>query len=320
MRSWKSTARAAARPTAAPHRRTPPGDRGEGAASRAGVCRRRCRPANTLPTSNSRTRDCWRATLRASAATRPGSSCVRITPSSALSGLANGTRALRCAATCSSKRGIDEGVVDRLQIIARGELADAASASSTAVSPGVGHARGAARQGGRDRVVAVDARDLLDQVFLDREVEAARRRRHPPAVRRHRRRRGQAHAGCARPRRRRCARPSTRASRARRSAIAAWLRQVLRQYRFDHRAGRAAGDLDDQPGRDFDRDARQFRIDAALEAMRGIGMQAELAAATDDRGRREVRGFEEHVARRVGDARVEPAHDPGRARRRGRHR
>ena len=89
------------------------------------------------------------------------------------------------------------------------------------------------------------------------------------------------------------------------------LRQVFRQHGFDHRARRAAGDLDDQARRAFDRDARQLRIDAALETMPGIGMQAELAAAADDRIRREMRGFEEHVPRRIGHARVEAAHDAG---------
>ena len=34
----------------------------------------------------------------------------------------------------------------------------------------------------RNRVVAVDARDLLDEVLLDREVEAVRRRRHDEVV------------------------------------------------------------------------------------------------------------------------------------------
>ena len=98
------------------------------------------------------------------------------------------------------------------------------------------------------------------------------------------------------------------------------LRQVFGQYRFDHRPRRAAGDLDDQPRRNFDRLPRQLRVDAALETMSGVGVQAELAAAADDRAGREVRGFEEHVAGGVGDARVEAAHHAGRVRPRGRRR
>ena len=39
-----------------------------------------------------------------------------------------------------------------------------------------------ARADGGDVVVAVDARDFLDEVFLDREIEAARRRRHDEVV------------------------------------------------------------------------------------------------------------------------------------------
>ena len=61
------------------------------------------------------------------------------------------------------------------------------------------------------------------------------------------------------------------------------------------------------------RAARQLRIDAALEAVRGIGMQAQLARAAHDRRRREVRGLQEDVAGGVGDARVEAAHHAGHA-------
>jgi hypothetical protein len=50
------------------------------------------------------------------------------------------------------------------------------------------------------------------------------------------------------------------------------------QRGFGDRTGRATGDLDDQPRRDLDRLPWQFRIDAAFEAMGGIGMQAEFAA------------------------------------------
>ena len=46
---------------------------------------------------------------------------------------------------------------------------------------GLDQAGGAAGKPRRDRVIAVDASDLLDQVFLDRQVEAARRWRHLPA-------------------------------------------------------------------------------------------------------------------------------------------
>ena len=120
----------------------------------------------------------------------------------------------------------------------------------------------------RDRVVAVDARDLLDQVFLDREVEAAASaasRCQPSAVGLD----GQAeraqdafdfgvgdgHAEHAR-----------QARAAQRDRLR--LRQVFGQRGFDHRAGRAAGDLEDQARRVLDRVRGSSRIDAALEAVR----------------------------------------------------
>src|SRR3546814_18238113 len=78
------------------------------------------------------------------------------------------------------------------------------------------------------------------------------------------------------------------------------LRQVLGQHRLGRRAGRAAGDVDDQARGDLDRGARKFRVDAALEAVAGVGMQAELAAAADDRRPREMRGPEGHVLRGSG--------------------
>src|SRR5207342_2258680 len=77
--------------------------------------------------------------------------------------------------------GIDEGVVDGLQVVTRGQLA----ADGRLIHHRLtlrGHARGAARERGGNRVVTVDARDLLDQVFLHGDIEAARRGRHPPAV------------------------------------------------------------------------------------------------------------------------------------------
>src|SRR3546814_18638581 len=71
--------------------------------------------------------------------------------------------------------------------------------------------------------------------------------------------------------------------------------------------------VDDQARGDLDRGARKLRVDAALEAVAGVGMQAELAAAADDRRRREVRGFEEHVLRGIGDAGIAATHPPGQA-------
>ena len=153
----------------------------------------------------------------------------------------------------------------------------------------------------------MDARDLLDQIFLDGEVEAARRRRDAPAriggfKRKAERRQdardfGIGNLGAQHPRQPR----ATQQDRLR-------LRQVLRQHSLGHRAGRTAGDFHDQACRVFNRDTRQFRIHATLEAMRGVGVQAQLAAAADDGVRCEMGSFQEHLAGRVGDAGIEAAH------------
>lgn len=45
--------------------------------------------------------------------------------------------------------------------------------------------------------------------------------------------------------------------------------------------------------------------------MAGIGVQAEFAAAAHDRGRFEICRLQKHIARGVGDARVQPAHQAG---------
>ncbi len=47
--------------------------------------------------------------------------------------------------------------------------------------------------------------------------------------------------------------------------------------------------------------------------MAGIGVQAQLAAAAHDRGRREVRRFQEHGGGGIGNTRVEAAHQAGQA-------
>ena len=124
-----------------------------------------------------------------------------------------------------------------------------------------------------------------------------------------------AHAKCGRMRSTSAsatAMPSTRASRARRSAHGACsAADRLRAPASSIGPALPPAIAGSAVGRALHRDARQFRIDAALEAMRGIGVQAELARAAHDRRRREMRGFEEDVARRIGDARIVAAHDAG---------
>ena len=153
----------------------------------------------------------------------------------------------------------------------------------------------------------MDAGDFLDQVLFDRDVETARGRGNRPAILGrhglHAERTQDAFdldvghgdaehtcdAGAAQPHRGGGA-------------------QVLGQRRFRHRAGAAAHDLQGQGRGALDRVARQLRVDAALEAMRGIGMHAQLTGAADDRARSPVRGLEEHPRRCGGDARVPTAH------------
>jgi hypothetical protein len=107
-------------------------------------------------------------------------------------------------------------------------------------------------------------------------------------------------------------RPSTRAPRIR-HARAEQPRQAARRSsptvrprpsplggaRHLHRARLAARDLEQQRRRPLERERRQARIDAALEALRGIGEQAESAAPGRDRGGRKVRGLEQHVGGRI---------------------
>ncbi len=183
----------------------------------------------------------------------------------------------------------------------------------------------AGRQGRRHAVVAVDAGDLFDEVFLDGDVEAPRRWCDTPA-------------GSARPRiavrasarinvdhidvhAKRAEDPrhfrvvDTLAQHAGQPFATQHNRRAQRQigfaHGFDDRPGAAAQNVQHELRRVFQRHARQFRIDTALEAMRGVGVQPELARATDDCGRCEVRRFEEHAGGRVGHAGVEAAHHAG---------
>ena len=170
---------------------------------------------------------------------------------------------------------------------------------------------GRARAGvGRNVVVAVDARDLLDEVFLDREVEAIA----TAASRRNRRRRARTRSRAARRRRR---------SSSSASGDAEQPRDARRPHA--HRIARAAARrvasvsgpaLPPQISR-ISCVARSTRaraaveIDAALEAIAGVAREAEAAhLALDHRGIPE-RAFEIHARRVVGDARVLAAHDAG---------
>ena len=272
-------------------------------------------PRTRCPASNRRTRGCWRATLRASAATRPGSSDVRITPSSALSGLASGT-APSVAAPCSQQRGVDEGVVDGLEVVARGELAAdrwirrprVSLGAATRVAPRRQRASGSRRSRGCAR----SPRSGLPRSRCRSAASAACTRQPSstastckPSARRMR----STSASAMRT-------PSTRARRARRSVTDAGAGRCSVQHGFGDRARRAAGDLDDQPRRASRPPCRGSSGSTPRSKRCAASVcRPSLRRAADDRRRCEVRGFEEHVARRFGDARVVAAHDRRRARR-----
>ncbi len=206
---------------------------------------------------------------------------------------------------------VDEGEIDGFLLVTGDQLA----AHAQCIQLGFArhrHARGTARQRGRDLLVTVDAGQLFDQVFFDGDVEAAARRGDLPAFGRrahvHAQRAQDAldfgvfdgdaeHAGDA--------------------GAAQHDGCRLRQIGFTHglcdRRRGTAGQVQHQAGGVLDRGARQRRIDAALEAVAGIGVQAQLAATAHDRGRGEVRGLQEHGGGGVGDTGVEAAHQAGQA-------
>ena len=62
-----------------------------------------------------------------------------------------------------------------------------------------------------------------------------------------------------------------------------------------HGSGLAAGDLEQQLRGALDRALLVRRIHAAFEALAGVGDEAIAAAAARDGGRREERGFEQHI-------------------------
>ena len=90
------------------------------------------------------------------------------------------------------------------------------------------------------------------------------------------------------------------------------LRQVLLADGFDDRAGFAADNVQQQLGGAFHGFAGQVRVDAALVAVRGIGVQAVGTGFTGNRNRLEEGTFQEQVAGCFGVyTAVLPPHDAG---------
>ncbi|CCJ83891.1 conserved hypothetical protein [Cronobacter dublinensis 582] len=72
--------------------------------------------------------------------------------------------------------------------------------------------------------------------------------------------------------------------------------QVRFAGHIDNRTGFTAADVQQQTRRALHRLELQLRVDAALVAVRGIGMQAVTTRATGDGERREERAFQQHIA------------------------
>ncbi len=173
----------------------------------------------------------------------------------------------------------------------------------------------------RDLVVAVDAQDLLDEIGLAFRIHAPGRNRHGPAF-----------AGIVR---RLVAERAEDALRlGGRHREAAQRLEALRPERhaalpFRHRARRddlarlAAAAFGDELRRDLRAPEGAFGIDAALEAIARIGLDAELAPRRRDAHAVEQRHFEEHVlrfGRAAGELTAHDAADAVRALRIGDHR
>ena len=77
------------------------------------------------------------------------------------------------------------------------------------------------------------------------------------------------------------------------------------------RRDRAAGPLDDEPGRSIRPDTREPVLLALLEPETRLRAQAVALARAPDADRIEDRGLDDHVRRRVADLRRGAAHDPG---------
>jgi hypothetical protein len=162
----------------------------------------------------------------------------------------------------------------------------------------------------RDLVVAVDARDLLDEVDRDAQVVAMGRHRAAQAD-------AFVHRGDVDAReqpRDRCAveAGAEESVHARRVERDRRHRGPRRTERLDD-AGRdaPAGELGQQPRRPVDRAPHAGRVDLALEAVRRLGRQAEPARRAAHAARVEVRALEEDVGRARGHLGLGAAHYAG---------
>ena len=204
---------------------------------------------------------------------------------------------------------LDEGEVDDFLVLAGGHLA--AQRHRVALRLGARQHRDRATGGAdRDVVVAVDAGDLFDQVFLDLHVEAVGRRRDDEVVAvaadlqvealEHARHRVGAEVDAEHP-------AHAAGAQADRGAG----RQLVGRDGLDHRAGFAAADVEDQARGALHGLGGQREINAALEAVGGIRREAVGTSAAGNGVGREKGALEEEFGGVEGDAALLAAHDAG---------
>ena len=161
----------------------------------------------------------------------------------------------------------------------------------------------------RNVVVAINASHFLDQILFDLHVETPARRHRLPFAFAHRHFAAEAlqNVGDLRVVDM-VANQAIQFATTQSDGGAFW--QSLFVGHVDHRAGFAAAEVDQQTRGALQRFILQGRIDAALIAMRGIGVQAVTARAAGDRQRAEEGTLQQHVLGFVVNAGVLPAEDP----------
>ncbi len=176
----------------------------------------------------------------------------------------------------------------------------------------VGRAHGvfSNRRLGRDLLETVDAGDLFDQVFLDLDVETVRRRLDHEHIAVHAERETEAleHIRHDFVRQR-----NTEHTRGTRHAHAHRLALGAIDDLIVDRAGLAAADIEDQRADALDVFDDGRIVDAALEAVAGVGREVVAARAPLDGGGPPERGLDVDVLRVERDGGLVAAHDAGQA-------
>ena len=205
-------------------------------------------------------------------------------------------------------RRVDRRQRDRL-LVARGDQRAPHGVPRDQVARPARQGQRARRQGRRDLAVAPDPRDLLHQVVLDRDVAPERGHHHlEGAVALRRREPEVAQDGRHDLAGRAGAHDPLDAREAKRHRH----RSAGRRVRVEHAGGHpAAGQLGDQARGAVQRVPQPLDVRAPLEAVGGLGGQAQGLGRPADGAGREVRALEEHGPRRVTDLGVGAPHHAG---------